>query len=102
MSKRFLLPLQASSSEPDPQRKEPMPDSILSIRFRLWLETPSGVAFGPGRAMLLSKIDQTGSLNQAASELGISYRAAWESSRNPRRSWAFPCATRPGAGGDTP
>jgi len=41
------------------------------------LETEEGLFFGTGRAQLLEKIDQYGSLKRAAEELGMSYRAAW-------------------------
>lgn len=45
--------------------------------MHLWLETGQGLCFGLGRAMLLSKIQQHGSLKKAAEEMGMSYRAAW-------------------------
>jgi len=32
---------------------------------------------GPGRYRLLSSLQQTGSINAAATEVGISYRRAW-------------------------
>lgn len=48
-----------------------------TVRLHLWLETDEGVVFGMGRAQLLSKIDEYGSLKRAATELGMSYRAAW-------------------------
>ncbi|MCR4290228.1 MAG: LysR family transcriptional regulator, partial [Candidatus Scalindua sp.] len=35
------------------------------------------VAFAEGRRMLLEAVDRLGSLNAAAKELGMSYRAAW-------------------------
>lgn len=47
------------------------------IRIRLWLETPMGLYFGLGRAQLLKKVDEHGSLKKAAEDLGMSYRAAW-------------------------
>ena len=34
--------------------------------------------FGPGRAELLELIAETGSLNQAAKQMGMSYKKAWE------------------------
>ena len=34
--------------------------------------------FGPGRAELLELIDETGSLNQAAKQMRMSYKKAWE------------------------
>jgi molybdate transport system regulatory protein len=48
-----------------------------TIRLHLWLETSDGVFFGAGRALLLAKIEEHGSLKKAAEELGMSYRAAW-------------------------
>jgi molybdate transport system regulatory protein len=54
-----------------------MEDAIPTIRLHLWLETDQGVYFGLGRALLLKKIDRYGSLQKAANDLGMSYRAAW-------------------------
>ena len=51
--------------------------TIPTIRLHLWLETGQGLYFGLGRALLLAKIDQYGSLQKAANSLGMSYRAAW-------------------------
>ena len=48
-----------------------------TLRMHLWLETPSGMLMGLGRAELLLRIRETGSLNQAAKSMGMSYRAAW-------------------------
>lgn len=48
-----------------------------TIRLHLWLETDEGVFFGAGRAFLLQKIEEHGSLRKAAEDLGMSYRAAW-------------------------
>jgi molybdate transport system regulatory protein len=47
------------------------------VRIRLWIETPEGLFFGLGRAQLLKKVDEHGSLMRAADDLGMSYRAAW-------------------------
>lgn len=47
------------------------------LRLHLWLENDKGVALGLGRAKLLAKIAEHGSLKAAAEDLGISYRAAW-------------------------
>lgn len=54
-----------------------MKEDVPTIRISLWLETAEGLYFGLGRAMLLSKIQQYGSLRKAAEEMGMSYRAAW-------------------------
>ncbi len=52
------------------------------VRLNLWLETDEGMLFGLGRAQLLEKIEELGSLNKAAKELGMSYRAAWGRLKN--------------------
>ncbi|HPA15914.1 MAG TPA: LysR family transcriptional regulator [Desulfobacterales bacterium] len=48
-----------------------------TLRVRTWFETEKGVLFGIGRVLLLKKVSELGSLNKAAKELGMSYRAAW-------------------------
>jgi len=45
--------------------------------FKLWLETDEGYVFGPGVFSLLKKINETGTLKEAAQSLGMSYRYAW-------------------------
>lgn len=50
---------------------------LLTLRLHLWFERDQRIFFGIGRALLLDKIEQHGSLRQAASEMKMSYRAAW-------------------------
>lgn len=57
--------------------REPMDKQIPAVRLHLWIETDDGVYFGMGRALLLMKIIEHGSLRKAADDLGMSYRAAW-------------------------
>jgi molybdate transport repressor ModE-like protein len=45
--------------------------------FKVWLETDEGYVFGPGVYRLLRRVDETGTLKDAASSLGMSYRFAW-------------------------
>ncbi|HHT9106902.1 MAG TPA: winged helix-turn-helix domain-containing protein, partial [Candidatus Wujingus californicus] len=49
----------------------------MKVIFKIWLEENGGVAFSEGRKMLFDAIARRGSLNAAAKELGMSYRAAW-------------------------
>lgn len=51
--------------------------TIPTVRMHLWLELGESVYFGMGRAMLLDRIEEYGSLRKAAESLGMSYRAAW-------------------------
>jgi molybdate transport system regulatory protein len=49
----------------------------MRLAFKLWLTDEEGKAFGPGPAQLLSQVEETGSLRQAAAQLGMSYNKAW-------------------------
>ncbi len=49
----------------------------MKVKFKIWIEQDGNVAFAEGRRMLLGAVDRLGSLNAAAKELGMSYRAAW-------------------------
>lgn len=49
----------------------------LDIRSKIWIEVDGEAVFGRGRRILLEAIDTHGSINQAAKEVGISYRKAW-------------------------
>jgi molybdate transport system regulatory protein len=71
-----------------------MADLIATVHFRLWLDCPQGIVFGMGRALLLKKIDESGSLNQAAKELGMSYRAAWGKLKNTESVLGFPLCNK--------
>lgn len=55
------------------QPREPHP----MLRVHLWFEEEVGMLFGLGRVQLLQAVARLGSLNKAAAELGMSYRAAW-------------------------
>jgi len=50
---------------------------MLKARCRVWLEKNGRPVFGDGRAELLERIDQCGSIRAAAAEMGMSYRNAW-------------------------
>ena len=47
------------------------------VRSKVWLEFSGRPFLGDGRYRLLSAVEQAGSINAAAKELGISYRKAW-------------------------
>jgi len=60
----------------------PRPGSMEDPRkprpaFKLWLETDDGYVYGPGVNALLQKVEETGTLKEAAAALDMSYRYAW-------------------------
>jgi molybdate transport system regulatory protein len=48
----------------------------LEVRSKIWIEADGEPVFGRGRRFLLEAIDSHGSINQAAKEVGVSYRKA--------------------------
>ena len=50
----------------------------FQIGGKLWIECKGEKFFGPGPVELLERIGQTGSINKAAKEMGLSYKKAWE------------------------
>ena len=48
------------------------------INGSLWLEGDGTRFFGPGPVELLQCIEETGSINQAAKVMSMSYKKAWE------------------------
>ncbi|MGE4441354.1 MAG: winged helix-turn-helix domain-containing protein [Desulfomicrobium sp.] len=52
-------------------------DGTLTLRLHVWFERNEKIFLGIGRALLLEKIEEHGSLRQAATEMKMSYRAAW-------------------------
>jgi len=55
-----------------------MPTSPFKVRSKVWVENEEGnVVFGLGRFRILEAVDRLGSLQAAAKELKMSYRAIW-------------------------
>ncbi len=50
---------------------------MYDLKLRIWLEREGRFIMSEGRADLLKKVRDTGSLSKAASEMGMSYRHAW-------------------------
>ena len=71
------------------------------IRSKIWIEDDEGkVIFGLGRFRILSAIDRCGSINAAAKDLGMGYRAIWGKIKTTEESLGNPLLTRT-AGGKT-
>ena len=50
----------------------------VCVKSKVWLEDRKGrIIFGLGRMRILKAIDRCGSLNAAAKDLKMSYRAVW-------------------------
>ena len=49
----------------------------MKIKSKIWLEIDNGLVFGSGRLAIFKAIEDTGSMNQAAEKLGMSYRRLW-------------------------
>jgi 8-oxo-dGTP diphosphatase len=50
---------------------------MYDLKLKLWLERDGRFIVSDGRANLLRKVKDTGSLSKAAKEMGMSYRHAW-------------------------
>lgn len=55
-----------------------MTDLPFKVRANFWIEKDGQVVLSTWRVSLLQAIEDTGSISAAASQLGISYRRAWE------------------------
>jgi molybdate transport system regulatory protein len=54
------------------------PEEKFVVRSKIWIADGKGrVAFGLGRYRILEAVDRLGSMNLAAAELAMSYRAVW-------------------------
>lgn len=62
----------------DAVKKLPGEPYSKNIRARFWLTGENGGYVGIGRIELLQKIDEFGSMNQAAKSMGMSYKKAWK------------------------
>ena len=50
----------------------------FTVNGSLWIECNGERFFGPGPLELLERINETGSINQAAKQMQMSYKKAWE------------------------
>ena len=72
----------------------------MKVRTKLWIENDHGkVIFGSGREHMLEAVDRLGSMNKAAKELKMSYRALWGRIKSTEeRMGAKILVTKPGGG----
>ncbi|MBB3054482.1 winged helix-turn-helix domain-containing protein [Mucilaginibacter gotjawali] len=53
-------------------------DARVKVSGSLWLESDGKHFFGPGPVELLERIAETGSISEAAKQMQMSYKKAWE------------------------
>jgi molybdate transport system regulatory protein len=51
---------------------------VKTLRFRCWIDVNGRKFFGPGPAQLLTLIDECGSVTEAAKQMKMSYKKAWD------------------------
>jgi molybdate transport system regulatory protein len=71
----------------------------FSVRSKIWIENSRGkVIFGLGRYRILDAVRRTGSMNAAAKELHMSYRAVWMRVRSSEKRVGKTLIVRQGKG----
>jgi molybdate transport system regulatory protein len=71
----------------------------FSVRSKIWIEDSRGkVIFGLGRYRILDAVRRTGSMNAAAKELHMSYRAVWMRVRSSEKRVGKTLIVREGKG----
>jgi molybdate transport system regulatory protein len=73
----------------------------LKFSGKVWLEDENGKVLGPGRIELLELVQQHGSLRQAALQMKMSYKQAWDLIKQMNERLGAPVLTtsRGGKGG---
>ncbi len=76
------------------------PETVdFSVRSKIWIEDSNGkVIFGLGRYRILEAISRLGSMQSAAKELHMSYRAVWMRVRSSEKRMGKELIVREGKG----
>ena len=73
--------------------------AVFAIRSKIWIEDMQGnVVFGLGRYRILEMIGRLGSMQAAAKQLQMSYRAVWMRIRTSEERIGKPLVVREGKG----
>jgi len=54
-----------------------MKNQKMQVKSKVWIEAGGEVLAGDGKINLLERIEEAGSIQKAAGEIGMSYRHAW-------------------------
>jgi molybdate transport system regulatory protein len=55
-----------------------MSETAFKLNGRIWIETSAGKLLGHGRVELMERIKASGSIRQAALQMKMSYKQAWD------------------------
>lgn len=69
-------------------------DNLFSCRPRFRVLIDKRIALGPGKVDLLEAIEEAGSISQAARQMKLSYRRAWEMVDTMNRCFKHPLVAR--------
>ncbi|NVM23197.1 MAG: LysR family transcriptional regulator [Desulfobacterales bacterium] len=73
----------------------------MKVRTKIWInDDDDQVIFGSGRVRMLEAIDRLGSMNKAAKELKMSYRALWGRIKSTEERIGAKILTTRSGGGD--
>ena len=70
----------------------------FSLKSKVWLEKGGRKVFGDGPCDILERVERTGSLRQAASEINMSYSQAWGLIYGLEKKLGLPLLTRQAGG----
>ena len=76
-------------------------EPVFTLNGRIWVEIGGERVLGPGRIELLERIQQSGSIRQAALQMKMSYKQAWDLINHMNTHFKQPVVTsqRGGRGG---
>ena len=82
----------------DHSKHPPEKRETYTCRGRLWLEGTEGTFLGYGRIVLLERIDQFGTIAQAARSMEMSYKHAWDLVDSMNRQATAPLVSKTSGG----
>src|SRR6185295_16333475 len=99
MSRTATAPPRRSEGPGGHGGPEARPPMSIKPKLRVWVTFGDDLKLGDGRARLLERIDELGSLRKAAQEFEMSYRNAWGYLRELEEAAGFKFVERAPGGG---
>ncbi len=72
----------------------------MKVKSKVWFEKDNELVFGLGKTLILKKIQETGSISQAAKSMRMSYRHAWSYVCSAEKRLGFPLLIKVKGGKD--